>query len=144
MASPVPRDYEFGPFRLEVAERRLLRNGRPVPVQDKVFDVLALLVGNAGRLLEKEAMMRTVWTNAHVEETNLPHTISMLRKLLGDSAEAPYVETVPKHGYRFVATVREIEKPRAVDEHLTTRRRPAVPATRYARAGDVTVAYQVC
>src|SRR5688572_15728672 len=106
MPGTVAADYEFGPFRLEVAERRLLRDGRPVPLQEKLFDVLVMLVRNPGRLLEKDAIMRAVWPNAHVEETNLPHSISMLRKVLGETTRTPYVETVPKHGYRFVAPVR--------------------------------------
>ena len=136
-------EYEFGPFRLDVAERRLLREGRVVPLQDKLFDMLVMLVRNAGRLLEKDAIMRTVWPDAHVEETNLPHSISMLRKVLDDGLGSQYVETIPKHGYRFVAQVRECEKPRHLPEGHGQRAKPAVPATRYARAGDVTVAYQV-
>src|SRR5262245_56166030 len=103
MTAPPPHDYEFGPFRLEVAERRLLRQGRPVPLQEKLFDMLLVLVHNSGRLLEKEAIMQAVWPDAHVEETNLPHNVSMLRKILGETRRVRYVETVPKHGYRFVA-----------------------------------------
>lgn len=143
MPGPVGHDYEFGPFRLEVAERRLLREGRPVPLQDKLFDMLVVLVRNPGRLLEKDAIMQTVWPDAHVEETNLPHSISMLRKILGESSGEPYVETVPKHGYRFVAPVRELERLRDPSERRGQRVKAAIPATRYARAGDVTVAYQV-
>ena len=146
MAVPISHDYEFGPFRLEVAERRLWRHGRHVPLQDKLFETLLILVRNPGRLLEKEAIMRTVWPHAHVEETNLPHSISMLRKILGETRDARYVETVPKHGYRFVAEVREVGKAPAAsdDARLLPQAKPSVPATRYARAGDVTVAYQVC
>ncbi|MGH2399470.1 MAG: alpha/beta fold hydrolase, partial [bacterium] len=146
MAVPTPHDYEFGPFRLEVAERRLLRQGRPVSVQGKLFDMLLVLVRNSGRLLEKEAIMQAVWPDAHVEETNLPHNVSMLRKILGETRRVRYVETVPKHGYRFVAAVREVRKPGdgSANGGLAPHVTPAIPATRYAKAGDVTVAYQVC
>jgi pimeloyl-ACP methyl ester carboxylesterase len=146
MAVPPTHDYEFGPFRLEVSERRLSRQGRPVPLQDKLFETLLMLVRNQGRLLEKDAIMRTVWPTAHVEETNLPHSISMLRKILGDTRGSRYVETIPKHGYRFVAEVREVAKPgsRGDDTRVGPRVKPAIPATRYAKAGDITIAYQVC
>jgi pimeloyl-ACP methyl ester carboxylesterase/DNA-binding winged helix-turn-helix (wHTH) protein len=151
MAVPTLPDYEFGPFRLEVAERRLSRRGRHLPLQDKLFDTLLMMVRNRGRLLEKGAIMQAVWPDAHVEETNLPHSISMIRKILGDRRGARYVETVPKHGYRFVADVREIAKTVVDDTRPIPQARPAmpasrsaIPATRYARAGDVTVAYQVC
>jgi len=146
MAAVPAHDYEFGPFRLEVAERRLLRHGRPVSLQDKLFDVLLVLVRNAGRLLEKDAIMQAVWPDAHVEETNLPHHVSMLRRLLGETRRVRYVETVPKHGYRFVAAVREV-KPLLGRNGAAPAARAggaAIPATRYAKAGDVTVAYQVC
>jgi pimeloyl-ACP methyl ester carboxylesterase len=146
MAAPTPHDYEFGPFRLEVAERRLLRRGRPVSLQGKLFDVLLVLVRNSGRLLEKEAIMQAVWPDAHVEETNLPHHVSMLRKVLGETRRVRYVETVPKHGYRFVAGVREVGQ-RDGASGISNFVRPvksAVPATRYAKAGDVAIAYQIC
>jgi len=146
MAAPAPHGYEFGPFRLEVAERRLLRQGRPVSLQDKLFDMLVVLVRNQGRLLEKTAIMQAVWPDAHVEETNLPHNVSLLRKILGETPQLRYVETVPKHGYRFVAEVREIGAPPRVHDRQTVVRHGAspIPQTRYTRAGDVTVAYQVC
>lgn len=144
MLIPVMHDFEFGPFRLEVAERRLLREGRPVALPGKLFDLLVMLVRNAGRLLEKDAIMQAVWPNAHVEETNLPHGISMLRKVLGETNSVRYVETVPRHGYRFIASVHEIDRTHGVDaSRAAPRIRPSIPPTRYARAGDLTIAYQV-
>ena len=146
MAAPVPHGYEFGPFCLEVAERRLLRQGQPVSLQDKLFDMLVVLVRNQGRLLEKTAIMQAVWPDAHVEETNLPHNVSLLRKILGETPQLRYVETVPKHGYRFVAEVREIGAPPRAHDRQTVVRHGAspIPQTRYTRAGNVNVAYQVC
>jgi two-component system response regulator MprA len=100
--------YEFGDLRLEAAERRLSRDGRPLTLTARVFDLLLLLVQNAGHLLEKEEIMRQVWHDAEIEENNLTVSMSVLRKLLGGSAEREYVETVPKRGYRFTAEVRRV------------------------------------
>ena len=103
------RTYEFGPFRLEAGERRLLRGGRPVPLTSRIFDLLLLLVQNSGHLLSKEEIMREVWADSVVEENNLTVSMSALRKALGQEQGQPeYIETVPKRGYRLVAEVTEI------------------------------------
>lgn len=100
--------YAFGDFRLESAERRLSRAGYPLTLTARVFDLLLLLVQNAGHLLGKEEIMREVWHDAEIEENNLTVSMSVLRKLLGDSAGHDYIETVPKRGYRFTAEVRRV------------------------------------
>ncbi|MDQ3803313.1 MAG: winged helix-turn-helix domain-containing protein [Acidobacteriota bacterium] len=106
----VKRFYEFGPFLLDPAERVLLRGGRPVPLTPKVLDILLVLVQNEGRLLNKKDLMEAVWPDSFVEEGNLTFNISALRKALGeDRKEHPYIETVPRRGYRFVASVRVLE-----------------------------------
>src|SRR3954471_16149146 len=98
--------YQFGPFSLEVGERRLLRDGSAVPLRTKVFDTLCVLVQHAGRLLTKHELMQTVWPDAVVEENNLNHNISTLRRALGEQATGPrFIETIPRVGYRFVADV---------------------------------------
>lgn len=103
--------YEFGPFRLEAAERRLFHKGEPLPVTSKGFDLLLLLVQNSGHLIEKEEIMREVWPNLVVEENNLTVHVSTLRKLLGDDhGQHKYIKTVPTRGYRFIATVREVHE----------------------------------
>lgn len=108
MHTPTQRFYEFGPFRLETSERRLLRGGQPVQLTAKIFDILLVLVENHGHLLEKNDLIQTVWPEHFVEEGNLTRSISTLRKALEDSeSEQRYIETVPKHGYRFVASVSE-------------------------------------
>src|SRR5262245_43013571 len=99
--------YEFGPYRLDAAERRLLRDGKVVPLQPKTFDVLLALVERHGRLLEKDDLMRAVWPDTVVEEVNLANNISILRKTLSENGER-LIETVPKRGYRFVAEVCEL------------------------------------
>ena len=99
--------YEFGPFRLDAAERLLSRDGEVVPLQPKVFDLLLALVERPGRLLEKDELMKAVWPDTIVEEVNLANNISILRKTLSENGER-FIETAPKRGYRFVASVREI------------------------------------
>jgi eukaryotic-like serine/threonine-protein kinase len=101
-----PASYSFGPFRLEVAERRLLRDGAPKSLQPRVFDTLVLLVQNAGHLLTKEELISALWPDTVVEESNLTKNIWTIRKVLGDADGSDYIETVPRVGYRFVAAVR--------------------------------------
>jgi len=96
--------YRFGPYHLDEAERLLLRNGVKVPITPKVFDTLLILVQNAGRVMTKERLLQKVWPDTFVEEANLSVNIAALRKALGES-EHEYIETLPKRGYRFVATV---------------------------------------
>jgi Tol biopolymer transport system component/DNA-binding winged helix-turn-helix (wHTH) protein len=104
----MPRSvYEFDCFTLEMSEHRLLRDGQVVPLTPKVFDLLRVLVEHAGHLVEKEHLIREVWGDAFVEEGNLTRGICVLRKVLGETSDARYIETVPKRGYRFVAAIRE-------------------------------------
>jgi pimeloyl-ACP methyl ester carboxylesterase/DNA-binding winged helix-turn-helix (wHTH) protein len=101
--------YQFGPFHLDLAEHRLLRDGVEVPLPLKVFETLCVLVENAGRLLKKEDLLSQVWADIAVEENNLNKNISVLRKALGEPATGQsYIETVPRVGYRFVAPVKNI------------------------------------
>ena len=98
--------YCFGPFRLDVGERRLSREDRVVPLRGKVFDTLRALVDRHGRLVRKDELMQAVWSGVAVEVNNLDHNISALRKALGqERGGAKYIETVPRQGYRFVAPV---------------------------------------
>lgn len=100
--------YDFGPFRIDVEQRVLLREGEPVAMPPKAFDTLFALVSNHGRLLEKDDLIKTLWPETFVEEGNLGHQVFQVRKVLGDASNGqPYVETVPKRGYRFAAGVTE-------------------------------------
>src|SRR6185295_13950173 len=104
--------YEFGPFRLDVQERLLRRNGKTLPLESSQFQVLAVLVREAGHLVTRERLLQSVWNGIHVEEGSLTVTISVIRKALGDSPSEPkYIETVRKAGYRFIAAVTEIRRP---------------------------------
>ena len=98
--------YEFGPFRLELSEHRLMREGRTIPLTGKAFDTLRVLLERQGTLVPKQDLMNAVWPETRVEENNLDRNISALRKALGEQSNGgPYIETVPRVGYRFVAPV---------------------------------------
>jgi TolB-like protein/Tfp pilus assembly protein PilF len=100
------RLYTFGPFRLDAMGRALYRGAGMVPVPPKAADTLLLLVENAGSVVTKEQLLKTVWPDAFVEEGSLTRSISILRKLLDDRARGhEYIVTVPKRGYRFAARV---------------------------------------
>lgn len=102
--------YEFGPFVLDPGERLLRQGETRLELPPRAFDTLLVLLENSGRLLEKDALMQTVWRDAVVEENNLSQVIYLLRKALRDGEDgARYIETVPKRGYRFVAEVRELD-----------------------------------
>jgi DNA-binding winged helix-turn-helix (wHTH) protein/Tol biopolymer transport system component len=98
--------YEFGCFRLEPAERKLMRGNEAVVLTPKAFDTLVLLVRNSGHLLEKDELLKMLWPDSFVEDGNLSNNIFVLRKALGE--DPPYIETVPKRGYRFVGAVRQL------------------------------------
>lgn len=101
--------YDFGPFRLDVVMRRLYNGTEIVPLTHKALDLLLALVRNAGQIVEKEELMRQVWPDVVVEESNLTQHIHLLRKALSQERDEPiYIETIPGRGYRFVAGVREV------------------------------------
>jgi DNA-binding winged helix-turn-helix (wHTH) protein/TolB-like protein/Tfp pilus assembly protein PilF len=107
MSKEEGRLYEFGPFTLDASEHVLLRGGEPVPLTPKVFETLVLLVERHGRLVEKSELMKALWPDSFVEESNLTNNISVLRRALGEPPDrGRYIETVPKRGYRFAAEVR--------------------------------------
>jgi TolB-like protein/DNA-binding winged helix-turn-helix (wHTH) protein/Tfp pilus assembly protein PilF len=106
MSQSSERQYEFAAFRLDVANKRLMRGGEVVPLTPKLFDTLLLLVERAPRLVEKDDFVRRLWPRAVVEESALAENISRLRRALGESEAQRFIETQPKRGYRFVAVVR--------------------------------------
>src|SRR5215204_2122661 len=106
--------YEFGPFRLNASERLLLHDGEIVPLSPKAFDMLVALVENSGHLLAKNELMQRLWPNTFVEEGSLAQNISLVRKALDESESQKFIETVPRRGYRFVASVRKTIKSIAV------------------------------
>jgi TolB-like protein/DNA-binding winged helix-turn-helix (wHTH) protein/Tfp pilus assembly protein PilF len=98
--------YEFGSFRLDRSARVLLTGGQVVPLTPKVLDLLLVLVENNGQVVAKDDLLKAVWPDTFVEESNLTSNMSILRKQLGvppDGGE--YIETIPKRGYRFTVKV---------------------------------------
>jgi DNA-binding winged helix-turn-helix (wHTH) protein/TolB-like protein/cytochrome c-type biogenesis protein CcmH/NrfG len=101
----------FGPYVLDSAARRLLRDGQAVAVTPKAFDLLTVLAQNAGRIVSKDLLLRSAWPDAVVDEGNLAFQVSTLRKALGESSEGDrYIVTVPGQGYQLVKPVRRIEQ----------------------------------
>jgi Tol biopolymer transport system component/DNA-binding winged helix-turn-helix (wHTH) protein len=99
--------YEFADFRLDLSEKVLIHGDERIALTPKIFDTLKILVQNAGRLLEKEELMREIWPDRFVDEGNLAFNVKVLRKSLGDDANEPkFIETVPRRGYRFIAKTR--------------------------------------
>ena len=103
------RLYEFGPFRVDTANRLLLRDGKPIPLKPKVVDTLLVLIENRGRVIEKDELIQELWPDSFVEEGNLTQNIYVLRKALdtGEGSES-YIETIPRRGYRFAVEVKEL------------------------------------
>jgi len=109
-ASPDRAIYRFGAFFLDAGERRLSRDGVEVELPRKSFDLLLLLVQQAGRLQSREALYAALWPDTIVEEHTLTWHLSALRRALGDAGDAhAHIETVRGHGYRFTAAVQKIE-----------------------------------
>jgi DNA-binding winged helix-turn-helix (wHTH) protein/TolB-like protein/Tfp pilus assembly protein PilF len=131
MKPPDPHTYEFDEFRVDAVRRVLLRNDETVPLTPKVFDTLLYLVGNGGRVLGKDELMKALWPDAFVEENNLTQSISSLRRALGEAkGENRYIVTVPGHGYRFAAEVKQVAQDLVEDPRKSSttelRRRSAV------------------
>jgi len=126
MSLLVNRLYEFGAYRLDPAQRLLLRSNQTVVLPPKTFDLLLILVQSGGRAISKSDLMQSLWPDTFVEEANLPFQISALRKALGEDG-AVWIETLPKHGYRFTAPVRRILSDQASDTATANSGRPGRP-----------------
>jgi DNA-binding winged helix-turn-helix (wHTH) protein/TolB-like protein/Tfp pilus assembly protein PilF len=99
--------YEFGPFRLEPAGRRLLRDGIAVALTSKVFDTLLVLVEHHGQSLSRSELIARIWPETSAGDHNLNQSIALLRKVLDDDPRQPeYIATLPGRGYSFIAPVR--------------------------------------
>jgi len=139
----VHRAYQFGPFRLDARERRLSRGAEVISLRLKVFDTLLVLVENAGRLVTKQELLDAVWPETTVEENNLNHNVSVLRKALGERATGQqYIETVPRVGYRFAAAVETLATPASSSASPQATAAKARQEIRYCTTSDgVRLAY---
>lgn len=115
------RFYDFGPFRLDPVKRQLLREGEPVRLPSKAFEILLVLIEANGQVLEKSELMERGWPDSFVEEGILAVNISTLRKALGEQrGENRYIATIPGRGYQFVASVREWDEEVIYQEQTLT------------------------
>ena len=104
------RCFKFKNFTLDLEKRVLLRGGEPVPLTPKAFDTLALLVRRSGHVVGKDELLEEIWADAFVEESTIAQNVFTLRRALGQNhAENQFIETVPKHGYRFIADVKAVD-----------------------------------
>src|SRR5688572_16772738 len=104
-----PAVFTFGPFVLDRDRRLLARDGTPVSVTPKAFDLLVILVERGGAAVSKEELMAKLWPDTAVEESNLAFQISTLRKALGTDG-ARFIATLPGRGYQFVAPLQRVEE----------------------------------
>ena len=113
-AIPERKIFQFGPFRFDERDRLLLLEGQVIPLTPKAADTLYVLITQSGHVVDREDLLKTVWPDTFVEESSLTRNISQLRKALGEDEAHPYIETIPKRGYRFVAEVRLVTTQPAV------------------------------
>jgi TolB-like protein/DNA-binding winged helix-turn-helix (wHTH) protein/Tfp pilus assembly protein PilF len=112
--------YGFGPFRLDGENRILVCKGQPVSLTPKAFDILLHLVERGGQLVTKDDLMKALWPDTFVAESNLTQTVFMLRKALGETgSDQRYISTVLGRGYRFVGDVRRLPTDRRAGMETT-------------------------
>jgi eukaryotic-like serine/threonine-protein kinase len=123
--------YEFGPFRLDPGKRLLLLGNQPVPLQLKAFETLLVLVRYSEQVVLKDDLMKSVWPDTFVEESNLAQNIFVLRKTLGETAgDHRYIVTIPGRGYRFVAKVRVVSEEQSLVVESRSRSRLVIEQSR--------------
>lgn len=101
--------FEFDEFRLDAQSPSLWRDGELVPINPKALEILILLVGKRDSVVSREELLETVWPDTFVEESNITYTVSLLRKTLDEHGKGPFIQTIPKRGYRFIAAVQELD-----------------------------------
>jgi TolB-like protein/DNA-binding winged helix-turn-helix (wHTH) protein len=98
--------YQFGPYTVDSRRRTLSRQGLPVPVTPKAFDLLLYFVQNPDRVISKDELLKAVWADSFVEEGNLTQNVFLLRKALGQKSEhSGLIVTIPRKGYQFTGEV---------------------------------------
>lgn len=113
--------YRFGDFTLDVSNRELLLGEERLDLNARYFDALVLLVREHGRLVEKDRFFEEVWDDVVVSDSALSQCIKEIRRLLGDDAANPrFIQTVPRHGYRFIADVSIADRSTAADAPVPT------------------------
>jgi len=100
--------YKFGPFRLDLQRYLLIRDGEPIQLSPKALKTLLVLIQNRDRVVSKDELLKSIWPDAHVEESNLAQNIFVIRKVFAEGTSDRYILTIPGNGYRFVAQVEEV------------------------------------
>ena len=122
---------EFGPFRMDLEERVLMRDQEAITLSPKAFETLLVLVQHSERVVLKDDLMKTLWPDTFVEESNLTQNIFVLRKALGEQAGAyRYIVTVPSRGYRFAEKVRLISQEETLAMESRSRTRVVIQESR--------------
>jgi DNA-binding winged helix-turn-helix (wHTH) protein/tetratricopeptide (TPR) repeat protein len=133
--------YEFGPFRLDLSKRILLHDNQPVPLQLKAFETLVVLIRNSERVVLKDDLMKAVWPDTFVEESNLAQNIFVLRKTLnGKVGNQRYIATIPGRGYRFTEKVRIVSEEESLVVESHARSRVVIEESKPHRALAISVA----
>jgi DNA-binding winged helix-turn-helix (wHTH) protein/TolB-like protein len=115
-------EYRFGAYRVDLQARVLFRGDERVTLPPKAIDLLIALLERQGRVIDKEELLGAVWPDTFVEEGNLAKNVSLLRKMLGENqAGLPWIETIPKRGYRFIGTMDAAPVPVTFEEHTQHR-----------------------
>jgi DNA-binding winged helix-turn-helix (wHTH) protein len=141
------RYLRFGSFHLDLQQQELFKDGTRIRVQGKVCEALLILIQNPGELVTRETLRARLWpTDSHINyDANVNTTVNKLRQLLGDSPDRPaFVETIPRKGYTFIASVESVEQPAFVasakgETSASKRSRDNIleSATRFLGAGAV-------
>lgn len=117
MSNTAKHFYEFDEFLLDAETPSLWRDGKLVQIFPKALEILVLLVSRNGAIVSRDELLKTVWHDCFVEESNITYTVSLLRKTLDEHDKKHFIQTIPKHGYRFAADVREVIE---TDETVST------------------------
>ena|SRR6516164_6530460 len=138
----------FGEFQLDTDDRRLSRSDIEIRLRGKLFDTLSVFLEHPGKLLRKGELLAKVWPDSIVEENNLDHCVSQLRKILGGGVSR-FIETVPRQGYRFICPVGNhngIERPLDVGEGQSwkTPEMPTQEIRSFVTKDGVNIAYSRC
>jgi DNA-binding winged helix-turn-helix (wHTH) protein len=97
--------FVFGPFALDAVRRRLTKSGEPIAISERQLDVLLRLVTQAGQTVAKDDLITAAWPDVAVADNSLEQAVSALRRILGPADGVAFIETIPRRGYRFAATV---------------------------------------
>jgi pimeloyl-ACP methyl ester carboxylesterase/DNA-binding winged helix-turn-helix (wHTH) protein len=126
-------------FQIDLPGGRLLHGSKPIDIRPKALAVLKYLADHSGQLVTKQQILQAVWPDVHVDDAVLKVTIREIRKALDDPSREPrFIETAHRQGYRFIGSIGQRQGAGAGIAVA-----PDAPETRYAKSGDVSIAYQV-